>query len=62
MPAGGFGRLVMSETSEAALAPALTWTVAGLLALTLEPEMLAEPVQAAMRNADEISKARNFIC
>jgi hypothetical protein len=54
--------LVISDTSEAAFAPALSWTVAAPLALTLELEMVAEPVQAAIRNADESSKARIFIC
>jgi hypothetical protein len=51
----------MSETSEAALAPASNPIVAGLVALTLEPEMVADPVQAARRNATEITRLRSFI-
>jgi hypothetical protein len=58
---GGFGRLVMSEGPEAALGPAFNPIVAGLVALTLEPEIVADPVQAARRNAIEITRLRSFI-
>src|SRR5438105_8935739 len=49
---GGFGRFVMSAFSSPAFTAPFSWTALGLVTLfTLQPELVAVPVQAAASSA-----------
>jgi hypothetical protein len=58
---GGFGRFVMSETSEFAFGPALAWTPATDAGWALELDGVAAAPQAAVSSADATKRTFSLV-